>query len=72
MSHVVNTYDNISKAVLQAEAPGVSPNVKAGPAAGGQGYCIQDIEPGSTAYSYTGGTGGTATIAPGPCLVAVS
>ncbi len=67
LSHVVNTYDNISKAVLQAEAPGVSPNVTAVATNGGQGYCIQDAEPGAPTYSYTGGTGGTATIGPGTC-----
>ena len=71
-AHVVNTYDNISQAVLAAEAPGVSPNVKAGPVGGGTGYCIQDTEPGGLPYSYTGGLGGTATITQAACVVAVS
>ncbi len=71
-AHVVNTYDNISQAVLAAEAPGVSPNVKAGPVTGGTGYCIQDAEPGGLPYSYTGGLGGTATITQAACAVTVS
>jgi type IV pilus assembly protein PilA len=66
--HVVNTYDHLSKAALQAEAPGISPNVTAGNAGGTfQTYCIQDVEPGGTTFHYEGGAGGPATILTGAC-----
>jgi len=66
--HSVNTYDNLSLAALQAEAPGISNNVLAGPGATDQVYCIQDTEDGGTTYyHYEGGNGGPATIATGAC-----
>jgi len=61
-----NSYTGISSTALQAQAPGVSSTVKAGPNVAGTGYCIQAVQ-GSSTYFYTGGTGGTATITAGPC-----
>ena len=61
-----SSYTGLSKANLQTEAPGVSPNVLAGPNGAGDGYCIQDTE-GTKVWSYTGGTGGTSVIAAGAC-----
>ena len=74
-THRVNTYDHLSLSMLQGEAPGISNNVKAGPAAGNQTYCIQDTEDGGTTYfHYEGGAGGPAVItnlpAPGSCPAA--
>jgi type IV pilus assembly protein PilA len=63
------TYTGISGANLRVEAPGIAPSVKAGANAGNTGYCVQDTESGVT-YSYTGGTGGTATITNGACVAA--
>ena len=60
------TYTGLSLAKLQIEAPGVSPNVKAGPNAANDGYCIQDTE-GTHIWNYTGGAGGSATITSGAC-----
>lgn len=62
----LSTYKGLSQANLNVEAPGISPNVKAGPNATFDGYCIQDTE-GTKVWSYTGGTGGTSTIASGAC-----
>ena len=64
-----SSYALISGAALRlpTNAPGVSPNVKAGPNAAGDGYCIQDTE-GTKVWSYTGGTGGTSVIAAGACV----
>ena len=67
VGHTVNTYDNLSKAALQTEAPGISPNVTAGHGATNQVYCIQDVEPGGVTYHYEGGAGGPATILTGAC-----
>ncbi len=67
VGHTVNTYDTLSSANLKVEAPGISPNVKAGVGATNQIYCIQDAEPGGSTYNYIGGTGGTAVMAVGPC-----
>jgi type IV pilus assembly protein PilA len=61
-----NTYATITGAKLRLQAPGVDPNVTAGPNAANTGYCIQDTASGSTFY-YSGGTGGTATITSGVC-----
>jgi type IV pilus assembly protein PilA len=62
------SYATISKAALQAAAPGISNHVLAAPNAAGTGYCIEDSEDGGTTYyNYTGGTGGAATIAAGAC-----
>src|SRR5260370_181183 len=36
------TYTGLTQAKLAVEAPGISPNVKAGPNAAKDGYCIQD------------------------------
>ena len=66
-AHVIDTYDNLSLASLRAEAPGISPNVTAGPGATNQAYCIQDSEPGGDIYHYQGGATGPATVAAGPC-----
>jgi len=66
--HVVNTYDTLSSTTLRLEAPGIAQNVKAGPGAGNQTYCIQDTEDGGTTYfHYEGGSGGPATILTGQC-----
>jgi type IV pilus assembly protein PilA len=57
------SYKNMTQAKLNGEAPGISPNVKAGPNAAGDGYCIEDSEDANVHYAwYTGGTGGTSTI----------
>ena len=75
---VSSTYTGMSGTQLQAQAPGVSPNVLAGSANSGQEYCLQDTESGVT-YSYVGGTTAgsgagamtgsnkAATIEPGDC-----
>jgi type IV pilus assembly protein PilA len=60
-------YTGLNHATIAAVEPGIAPNVKAGANAAGTGYCIQDSEDGTTFYSYTGGVGGTATIALGAC-----
>ena len=60
------TYTGLTKAKLALEAPGISPNVKAGPNATNDGYCIQDTE-GTKVWHYTGGTGGSSVIATGAC-----
>ncbi len=66
----VNTYTGLSRANLVVEAPGISPNVKAGVGATNQIYCIQDAEPGAASiYYYIGGTGGTAVITAGTATV---
>jgi type IV pilus assembly protein PilA len=63
-----NTYTGLTGTVLRTQAPGVSPNVKAGPNTAGDGYCISDSEDsGTTTYYYEGGNGGTATITLGTC-----
>ena len=61
-----STYTGVTGASLRTAAPGVSPNVKAGPNAAGTGYCIQDTE-GAQTWSYSGGSGGTSVIAVGAC-----
>ena len=63
------TYTGLSQANLNLEAPGISPNVKAGPNAAKDGYCIQDTE-GTKTWNYTGGAGGASTIASGACAAA--
>jgi len=77
------TYTGISGATLRQQAPGISPNVKAGASnsgvvgAVGDVYCIQDSEDGTLAntYSYLGGaqpagTANAATIVQGACPAA--
>jgi type IV pilus assembly protein PilA len=64
------SYASISYATLNAAATGISPNVTAAPNAAGTGYCIEDSEDGGNTYYYTGGVGGTSTIAPGTCPAA--
>ena len=59
-------YDGITGDLLRQEAPGVSTSVTAGYSTGGAGYCIQAVQGGST-YNYSGGVGGSATIATGAC-----
>ena len=66
-----STYTGVTGASLRTAAPGVSPNVKAGANAAGDGYCVQDTE-GSQIYAYTGGTGGTSTITSGACAAGYS
>ena len=61
-----NSYTGISGAALRTEAPGVSTDVKAGPNAAKDGYCIQDTTSGAT-YFYEGGNGGNSTIGAGTC-----
>ena len=79
----LDTYTNLSGAVLRTEAPGVSPNVMAGSLATGAAYCIQDTESASSGvtYDYVGGnTSGLtfnagfqgATIEKGTCAAAVT
>ena len=63
------TYTGLTQANLAVEAPGISPNVKAGPNAAKDGYCIQDTE-GTKVWYYTGGAGGTSTITSGGCPAA--
>ena len=65
-----NSYTGLSQAKLNTEAPGISPNVKAGPNAAGDGYCIQDQEAVGHVFYYTGGAGGTSTITSGACPAA--
>jgi type IV pilus assembly protein PilA len=61
-------YTGLSRATIAAVEPGIGPHVLAGPNAAKDGYCIEDSEDGGTTYySYTGGNGGTATIALGAC-----
>jgi type IV pilus assembly protein PilA len=63
-----NTYTGLNRAALNTQAPGIGANVLAAANAAGTGYCIEDSEDGGTTYySYTGGTGGTSTIALGAC-----
>ena len=66
-----SSYSALTGALLRTNAPGVSPNVKAGANAAGDGYCVQDTE-GAQVYSYTGGNGGTSTIASGACAAGYS
>jgi type IV pilus assembly protein PilA len=61
-----NTYTGMTRAKLVIEAPGIAPNVTAGPNAANNGYCIQDTEGGQT-YSYAGGTGGASQVILGAC-----
>ena len=69
-----STYTGLTGAELQAQAPGISPNVMAGVSTGGQGYCIQAGDThsatASDSYYYSGGTGGTATLTAGVCPTA--
>ena len=65
-SQTPNSYAGISGAALRTLVPGVAPNVKAGPNAANNGYCIQDAENNGT-FFYEGGTGGNATVGPGAC-----
>ena len=62
-----SSYTGLSSTTLAAVAPGISPNVKAGANGAGTGYCIQDQEAVGHVFNYTGGTGGTSTIASGAC-----
>jgi type IV pilus assembly protein PilA len=61
-----NSYAGISGATIRLQAPGVDPNVTAGPNGAGTGFCIQDTASGST-YYYTGGAGGADTVTSGSC-----
>jgi type IV pilus assembly protein PilA len=60
-----DSYTGLSLATLQAEAPGIPSTVTAGPNTAGDGYCIQDLEPGGSEAFYTGGAGGTAAVTGG-------
>jgi prepilin-type N-terminal cleavage/methylation domain-containing protein len=61
-------YTGLNRAAILTVEPGIGPHVKAGANTNGDGYCIQDSEDGDvTFYSYTGGVGGTSTIAVGAC-----
>jgi len=72
-----NSYSLLSGAELRTQAPGISPNDSAVSLNGGQGYCLQADDGGTThldPYSYIGGNPGTitgsgtlATIEPGTC-----
>lgn len=59
------SYANISGAKLRTEAPGVSPNVEAGPVNSNLGYCVQDTKEGNNPSYYLGGDVG-ATLATDP------
>ena len=61
-----NSYAGMTGNLVRGEAPGVDPNLTAGPNSAGTGYCIQDTASGAT-YYYSGGLGGTATITTGTC-----
>ena len=61
-----SSYTGLTGAALRTAAPGVSPNVKAGPNATKDGYCIQDTE-GAQTWSYSGGAGGTSVITQAAC-----
>ena len=61
-----NSYTSITGAKIRLQAPGVDPNVKAGPNATNDGYCVQDTASGAT-YYYEGGNLGTAIITTGVC-----
>jgi prepilin-type N-terminal cleavage/methylation domain-containing protein len=65
-SQTPNSYALMTGTALRTLVPGVAPNVKAGPNAAGDGYCIQDAENNGT-FFYEGGNGGNATVGPGPC-----
>ena len=64
-----STYTGITRASLNAQAPGVSANVLAAANVAGTGYCIEDTE-GASVWHYTGGTGGTSTLTTGGCPIA--
>ena len=61
-----STYSGIDQASLNAEAPGVSPNVLAAANAAGTGYYIEDTE-GAETWSYSAGSGGTSSLTSGGC-----
>jgi type IV pilus assembly protein PilA len=68
------TYTGMTGTLLREIAPGVSPHVMAVALNGGNGYCVQDVEPNSVTYDYIGGTPGTvtgkiATIQTGTCAI---
>jgi type IV pilus assembly protein PilA len=74
------SYNGLNGAALQAQAPGVSNNVKAVAVNTNAGYCIEDSEDGgTTTYDYVGGDPGAAlqatfkaaTIQLGDCTAAV-
>jgi len=58
------SYTGLTQATLAAEAPGISPNVKAIALNGGAGYCIEDTEAVGHVFSYIGGDPGTSVVAP--------
>ena len=60
------SYLAIDGAALRVQAPGVSLTVKAADNGAATGYCLEATQGGST-YHYSGGVGGTATIATGVC-----
>jgi prepilin-type N-terminal cleavage/methylation domain-containing protein len=60
------TYTGVTRASLNALAPGISPHVKAAANAAGTGYCIEDTE-GVARWRYVGGAGGTSTLLSGGC-----
>jgi type IV pilus assembly protein PilA len=69
-----NTYTGMTGALLRAQAPGVSPHVRAGAyqtTIAGDSYCIDDTEDGGTTYyHYDGGASSgadAATITAGAC-----
>ena len=61
-----NSYNLISGATVRTQAPGIPSTVKAGYNAAKDGYCLQDTQ-GTNNYFYTGGNGGSATVASGTC-----
>jgi type IV pilus assembly protein PilA len=64
------TYTGLTSAKLILEAPGVSPNVKAGTLNTGKGYCLQDSAEGNNTFYYIGGDPG-ATDAANPGVATV-
>jgi type IV pilus assembly protein PilA len=61
-------YSGMTTAFLNAQAPGIAPNLKVGVGTGGTNYCLEDTQGGST-YAYWGGTGGTSLITKSTCLL---
>lgn len=65
-----SVYTGLSSSNLIKEAPGVSPNVKAGTLNTGKGYCLQDSAEGNKTFYYIGGDPGTTDAAnPGVATV---
>jgi type IV pilus assembly protein PilA len=61
------TYTGLTRATMNAQAPGISPTVKAGVKSGDpQSYCIESTTSGAS-YHYEGGAAGASVITQGVC-----